>query len=323
LVEDLYVGSNGSNPQYPTEYQGALYFAANANDGGAALGKELYKYDGSEVTLVADINQGAGWSNPGNQTGFIEYGGDLFFSARANDGVDRGYELHKYDGISVTMVADLNVGGHASPRNLTEFDGKLYFTANGNDGTDAIGVEFYVYDGTNVALVADINQGTGSSNADNLTLFDDAIYFAAYGDDGTTEVGYELYKYDGVDVTLVADLIPGVTGSDPDDLTVFQDALYFTANGYDGTDYVGRELFKFDGTEVTLVADIMPGSGDSDPGELLATNDLLVFTATTDAGGTEVFAYDGAGVSQYEINTGSLGYNPNEFLLVDDSALII
>jgi ELWxxDGT repeat protein len=64
-------------------YKSALYFSGN--DGSS--GWEPWKYDGSSVALVKDINPGAGDSNPGQ---FAVYNGKLYF--QASDG-SSGAEL--------------------------------------------------------------------------------------------------------------------------------------------------------------------------------------------------------------------------------------
>ena len=55
-----------------TVYNNALYFSANDRC------TELWKYDGSNVSLAADINPGSGGSNP---SGFCVFSGSLYFAA--------------------------------------------------------------------------------------------------------------------------------------------------------------------------------------------------------------------------------------------------
>src|SRR5206468_4298216 len=102
-------------------------------------GQELYKYDGTSVSLVADIFPGV--SNSDIQ-GFnaVNVNGTLYFTA--NDGT-HGYELWATDalGASAHLVKDIVVGsGSGSVGSLVNINGTLYFSASGGmyttNGTD-------------------------------------------------------------------------------------------------------------------------------------------------------------------------------------------
>ncbi|MFK8111730.1 MAG: ELWxxDGT repeat protein [Rubripirellula sp.] len=74
LVNDLVAGGGSSYPDSLTAFGGELFFAAN--DGS---GKQLFKSDGSSITLVANTTPGAtGASNP---TELTVVGSDLYFVA--------------------------------------------------------------------------------------------------------------------------------------------------------------------------------------------------------------------------------------------------
>jgi ELWxxDGT repeat protein len=117
----------GFNPQYLTNVNGTLFFAAN--DG--SLGYELWKSDGTTTgtTIVADINQRAGSSYPQY---FTNVNGELFFSA--TDG-STGQELWQSNG---TATGTQRIGyfgtGPYHPFTLTPVDGLLFFGASGGDG---------------------------------------------------------------------------------------------------------------------------------------------------------------------------------------------
>jgi ELWxxDGT repeat protein len=242
---------NSSNPYGFTKFDNTLYFSAD--DG--VNGPELWKYDGTTASLVADINVSHAispfalteGSYPGDLTVFNNA---LYF--RANNGTQAyfGGQLWKYDGTTASLVTDIfpNLGRFGSgPSDFTVFNNALYFSAN--DGIN--GRELWKYDGTTVSLVADINPSQayspflGNSNPIDLTLFNNALYFSA--DDGVK--GQELWKYDGITASLVADINPGSENSNRIDLTVFNNALYFSA--YDGVH--GTELWKLQLDEPTSV----------------------------------------------------------------------
>ena len=269
-------------------YDGALYFAAD--DG--TNGRELWKYDGTTATMVANINfPGSSSSNPSRLTVFD---GDLYFLA--NDGM-LGDELWKYDGTTATMVADIYpMSRSSSPYDLAVFNGALYFAAH--DGVH--GEELWKFDPANTSggahgtasLVADINPGVDDGDADNLMVFNNALYFVA--DNGTN--GEELWKYDGVNApSMVADIYPGadngVDNGASNILRVYDGALYFGAD--DGV--YGEELWKYDGTSVSRVTDINPGSEGSDLKDFTVFNGVLYFHADNGTDGDELWAYNADG----------------------------
>jgi len=124
-----------SNPGPLTVYKDALYFAATDGkppDGGH--GYELWKYDGNDATLVADINPttvyfpGDDFEADSMPMWKCVLGDTLYFSA--DDG-SNGRELWAYDGNDPWMVADIYPGQYGSdPQELTAYLGKLFFSAD-------------------------------------------------------------------------------------------------------------------------------------------------------------------------------------------------
>src|SRR5688572_17301469 len=101
-LADLNPGAVGSYPSNFTSFGGALYFSAYT----LQTGFELWRYNGSSVTLAADINPTAddigGGLLEGNDslpTWMTEFGGQLYFSAFHPA---RGAELWRFDGIQAT-----------------------------------------------------------------------------------------------------------------------------------------------------------------------------------------------------------------------------
>jgi ELWxxDGT repeat protein len=281
-------------------FKGYVYFAASTD----ALGRELWRSNGTTTELVKDINgENAGMddSNPA-QFGFL--GNWLYF--RADDGV-HGRELWRTDGTAAntTMVKDINSGSENSgPANLTAFGGLLYFSA-----TDAAhGNEIWKTDGTaaGTTLVADINLldgGAQSSGPYNLKVFNNLLYFAAA--DGVH--GYELWKTDGTagQTSLVKDIFEGPELSGPESLTVYNGALYFSAD--DGVH--GYELWKTDGTaaQTSLVKDIRVGIQSSNPESITVHNGALYFSADDGVHGNELWKSGGTAANTVMV----MDINPN------------
>lgn len=174
-----------------TFYNNTLYFSADGEDG---AGKELWKYDGTMSSRVADIWSGASDSSPSYLT---VYKNNLYFIASSDDGAGR--ELWKYDGITASKIwsrPNGDPGNYLFGGSLTDlcvFNDSLYFSCDGNDGT---GKELWKYDGTTATMVADIwpggspTQPPNSSSPASLIVYNNALYFSADGGDGT---GSELW----------------------------------------------------------------------------------------------------------------------------------
>jgi ELWxxDGT repeat protein len=132
LVKDVAAGRNGSNANYYTPFNGAVYFSAEgppfvSEEPGHGTNVELWRTDGTPegTRLVRDINPGMGQSFPYN---LFTAGNALYFTA-----VDdvHGRELWKTDGTEAgtVPVKDLNPGAgqHAGqhPRRRPERAGGL------------------------------------------------------------------------------------------------------------------------------------------------------------------------------------------------------
>ena len=195
-------------------YNGKLYFVGYESTYGA----ELYSYDGSSVTRVADVYDGSG-------SGYAKYlsvlNDKLYFVSRTNS---YGYEWYSYDGSTVTRLTDIRSGqsdGVYTYGKAKVYKSKIYFP--GYDSSK--GVELYSYDETNGAqLVKDIYDGNYGSYPKDFTVFDDELIFtasykaagsaapdigleAAGSESSSSESGMshedKLLKYDGTNLTVI------------------------------------------------------------------------------------------------------------------------
>jgi ELWxxDGT repeat protein len=291
-VSDIGFGTlagNDSSPSNLKVFNGALYLSAfDPRRGG-----ELWRWDGTNATRVADINADQNDTIKANPNSswpreLTVLGNSLYFSANG-DAQRTNYELWKFDGVSVRLAAnihpDIGLDYSSYPQGLSVFNGALYFMAD--DGVN--GFELWKYDGISGTLF-DINPGgsISSSFPKLFTPLGDRLYFQAFHD----SYGYELWQTDGTNISLVTDLNPGAASAFPERLTVFQGALFFSAT--DATN--GYELWKYDGISATLVSNIN-SAGDAFPKNLTVFNNLLCFAADDGVHGWELWKYDGVSAS--------------------------
>ncbi len=106
-------------------YNNALYFFAH---GGAAIGRELFKIENGEVSLVTDINKGSlnAFSFNADVTVYNER---LFF--RADGGKNIGVELFCMNtNEEVSLVSNINSGsGNSYPSQFIILKDDFYFVA--------------------------------------------------------------------------------------------------------------------------------------------------------------------------------------------------
>src|SRR5215208_4449061 len=254
LVEDIYPGKTGSEPNYLVDFKGKLLFAAMHPD----FGEELWKSDGTKSGTkdVKDIVPGPGDSGA---EGFVSIAPRTTFF-RAWD-KRHGEELWKTDGTTkgTTLIKDINPDlppgarckqgdcgipkGWSHPDTVTVMGKQVFFAAD--DGKH--GVELWKTDGTNkgTKLVKNINPAApaptttackrekscaGSSWVDAMTRVGKRIYFTAK--DG--KHGLELWKSDGTNrgTKLVKNINPSSVSdaSDISNLVAMGKRIYFTAN---------------------------------------------------------------------------------------------
>ena len=274
MVADIN-GSGSSFPYFFSSLGSNLIFRAQT----AATGSELYKFDGTNVTLLKDIRSGTSGSDVANPTTF---NGKVYFSA--SDG-EHGYELWVTDGTTAgtNMLVDIQGGPAGSgPTNFTIAPAGALLVFSADDGVN--GRELWKTDGTvgGTSIVQNID-GSASFQPEDLTLFNGELYFSGLDYNAGEGPGRELYRTAGPSsIQLVKDLWSGSDSGHPEGLIVLGNKLYFQANN--GTE--GRELWRSDGTEggTELVIDINVGGGDSDPFYTpgVVIGDALYFVASED-----------------------------------------
>ena len=289
LVEDIYPGKTGSEPNWLVDFKGSLLFGANH----PRFGEELWRSNGTKpgTKLVKDIDPGplvirkmekteTGSSAPDSVLRTKKW---IYFQATT---VKYGDELWKSDGTKwgTKLVKDIVPGpGVSDPEDIVSTAPRTTFFRAWDKKH---GEELWKTDGTEkgTKLIKDINpdlppgarcdQGEcgipkGWSHPDTVTVMGKQVFFAA--DDG--KHGVELWKSDGTEkgTTLVKDINTVKGNSNPNDkgdaltrsaevekLFVVGKTLYFRAS--DGKH--GVELWKSDGTNkgTRLVKDINPAA---------------------------------------------------------------
>jgi ELWxxDGT repeat protein len=289
LVEDIYPGKTGSEPNWLVDFKGSLLFGANH----PRFGEELWRSNGTKpgTKLVKDIDPGplviqkmekteTGSSAPDSVLRTKKW---IYFQATT---VKYGDELWKSDGTKwgTKVVKDIVPGpGTSDPEDIVSTAPRTTFFRAWDKKH---GEELWKTDGTEkgTKLIKDINpdlppgarcdQGDcgipkGWSHPDTVTVMGKQVFFAA--DDG--KHGVELWKSDGTEkgTTLVKDINTVKGNSNPNDkgdaltrsaevekLYVVGKTLYFRAS--DGKH--GVELWKSDGTNkgTRLVKDINPAA---------------------------------------------------------------
>ena len=176
----------------------------------------------------------------------LAHGDHLYFSAFTPSS---GTELWMYDGVSASMLVDLNPGpDYSTPSGFMLVGDTLFFSAD----TPGSGRELWTTDGTaaGTSMVIDLRPGPDSgldySFTGSITPASNGVYFR-----GNDEVhGFELFFTDGTaaGTTLVCDLEPGSASSLPREFVLLGDRLFTIANDQQ----LGTALFElFDARALT------------------------------------------------------------------------
>lgn len=277
-VTDIIPGSGSGGANYPTVYNGELFFTANDAPGGSNV--ELWKWNGTNATLVADIRPGSASSGINSLT---LHNGKIFFTARDDSST---LELWSYDTTNGPQEIPDNSPqwNPQNPSQLISFDGDLYFQATDFSTVDT---EFGRYDGTTIHPI-DLIPGDGSSLPQHFTIFQNNLYFSAAT---IPSDGAELTRLNAnkTSASRVANINQVSGGSSPANFAYYNGSLYFSA--YDGVN--GTELWRYTpnaNPEVELVADIQsPGQFISGaPSQMTTYNNKLYFAADDGTNGLEL-----------------------------------
>ena len=258
-----------------TSYDGDLYLTMTD----ANYGEELWKWDGTTMSLAADVAPGAEDSSPYH---LVVYGGALYFSARTPA---TGRELYRFDGNTASLAADIVPGpAHSEPSEPILYSGALYFRAGDPDH----GHELWKWDGTTASMVADLRPGPEWSWPTKFIVYDGALYFLA--NNGTS--GNDLWRYDGSSVSFAADFFPAGSGGNVGHArprAVYDGFLYFS----EVDSGVCGDLCRFDGMAVSTAAELAPAGTKNSLWELTVHGGDLYFGMSSDNLGLELGRYDG------------------------------
>ena len=274
------------------------------------------------VGLMSDINIGTGSTNMDD---FIEFNGDVFFTANTNDYGNELWIAELDTGI-VSLFKDIYEGSYgSSPSNFEIMGDLLFFRAN--NGVN--GTELWMTDGTEegTVMVEDIVEGQTGSSINEITALGNMLIFEAY----TEDFGMELWGWHPIHgAQLVKDIFPGnnsygnPNGSYPYSFVEVNGSLYFIArDSWDEDDSGNYELWKTDGTEdgTMMVKDINSNGESSYVGYLTPFDDMLYFRAS-DEHGSEIWKTDGTEdgtVMVKDIRQGSSGSSPQYLTVFGDA----
>ncbi|MEZ6071583.1 MAG: hypothetical protein R3C10_15300 [Pirellulales bacterium] len=189
----------------PLTLAALLFCAAYAS---ATFPREAQAGIGFQVERITNINDEPGANSFAigglgtREPSFWQHDGQLYFPAY---NPATGVELYRYDGVTTSLVADINPGPEGSfpgrgDYPYQEFNGDLYFFASGvDDMGSAVGNELHRLNHLTgqVDLVIDAvpgpdDESEGTSPSDEKHVFSGQMFFDAAG---------EFYRTDGTSVS--------------------------------------------------------------------------------------------------------------------------
>ncbi|MEL6388656.1 MAG: hypothetical protein AAFQ02_00725 [Bacteroidota bacterium] len=259
-------------------YDDLLYMSYDAT----SSGMELYRYDGTTLSLALDIV-------PGVQSSFpqapIRYGDRMFWNSSGGTILTDGRTIAP-PAIDRTG-ADGSIGFNSSLTNANHFilqDSLIFFTPFSRDraplsmlssqGIVDAHIQLPIPDSLSMSFTSNTYFTYGGRLYFTTTARGNfrSRYLSSYGlSSGTFQVG------------------PAVP-SRPSEPTVFNGRVYFRMS----TTSTGIELYEFNGTSIQLVQDLRPGSGSGVTfSKMVEYNGALFFICANDGVGFELCRFDG------------------------------
>jgi len=230
--------------------------------------------------LVADINPGAGNSNPSN---LVNVSGELFFAA--NNGVSVALWESNGTSAGTTLVLGNNGSAVFNPTNLTAVGGNLFFSANGQ-GANSGALDLWESNGTSAGTAPVLDNKSSLVLVPlSLTNVNGSLFFSALGQ-GTNSGTRDLWQATGpTGATTLLDNA-GSLIVNPSNLANVNGNLFFSANGQ-GANSTGLDLWERNGTSV-ITSPLFDNKGSPvlNPANLTAVGSELFFAANGQAGHT-------------------------------------
>ena len=230
------IGSVGDDDSgfYPIVFNNSLFFEYR-NSYGDGTKVQLAKYDGTNVTLIANPNNGFGACM--YNANAIIFNNSLYFEySNSSSTSGNPAQLAKYDGINLTLIPNPDTSQGGALGWLIVYNNELYFSYENS----SCKFQLAKYNGINITLINNPDNGEVS---DNPVIFNNNLYFQYHNSSGI----FQLAKYDGTNVTLI---------TNPDNGNgvefwnyIFNNNLYFP---YQNSSAISQ-LAKYDGTNVTLI----------------------------------------------------------------------
>jgi ELWxxDGT repeat protein len=280
------------NPSFGGAAGNTVLFAGNNKDGDI----ELYASSGGMPTLVQNI-RAFGSSEPGDVSGFHEFGNAVLFSA--NDGT--GEQLW-----SSTGGAPIKISTVELPQNFFTYDNGISEMVLFSGQTPG-GFDQFIYKttgGSAQRVTTEVEEPYG------FTLYRGKVYFSGRDD----AHGRELWVTDGTagGTKMVVDLSSGSTSSGPGSMAVVNDRLIFVDNL--------QRMWSTDGTDegTVFIRSFLSAYN------VVVSGPTAYFVGLTGSGGWQIWSTDGTSASATNLvpaNNGSNIYTPtiNGFMTIPGS----
>jgi len=320
LVDDLYVGTQGSEPRFLFVYGNWLYFVAAISEGKDVLWicgshegtpRPVKTAAGGYATMHVLCGAGSRWVyffGPDDSGDASIFRTELGSSIAERIGLDDiRPEPHQLAATTIDNILYFYshtgyiccLDGSGRVTRIAALESKFIPGLPGLPGgmflwgvTSDHGWEPYITGGTTetTRLLRDIKPGPATSVQHlGATVFEHAAYFAA--DDGAH--GIELWKTDGTSdgTVMIKDVCSGSSSSDPRYFTAAGGCLFFVAD--DGRH--GPELWTTGGSHENthLVQDSIAGPQGSGPWSLTEFKERVWFCAKSPLSGEEILCSDG------------------------------
>lgn len=245
---------------FMTVFKGYLYVQVN--------GGGIWRTDGTQITLFKNFPPSSKISSPSIVIGdYLYFVGSEYINGNFTD-----YELYKTDGVTTTMVKDINPGitNSSSPENFCNVNGTLFFTAYEHTN----GTQLWKSDGSSAGTVMvkniDIN---GNYTSFSETMSSNGLVFFM------TNSSRKLWRSDGTATGTFLLYDAGTNymgGNSSHNMISFKNKMYFKGFEYQGD----GELWESDGSVAgtKLTKNINPYS-DSYPNGFKEVNGVMYFNA--------------------------------------------